>query len=151
MLPKKVIQVDYIPLTTSGKIDTVHLLEMKGKNILEVNHCEAPIEVERVITNIWQQLLGTPFINPNQNIFDLGAHSLMLGEACALFNVKLNELGLKPVNIIDILSYPTISKLVEFTKEREKNKVDNLSHLAERAAHQRQVLLYRRPSHAIKS
>jgi amino acid adenylation domain-containing protein len=151
MMPKKVIQVDHIPLTINGKTDKVRLAEMKGRNILEADIYDDPTnQIEKMVAEVWQELLGMGLINTNQNFFDLGAHSLMLGEACSLLNSQLNEMGLKPISILDILSYPTIQLLTKYASEREKSNITILKSPTERAAYQRKMLLARRPSHATK-
>ncbi len=149
MMPRKTIQIDYIPVTANGKADKSALVKMNGRNILETNSKNIPInQVEKIITEVWQQLLDT-VVNRTQNFFDLGAHSLMLGRACALLNMKLHAIGIKPISILNILNHPTVHSLAMHASEREEAKVDDLKNAIERAIRQRKALMSRKSLHAV--
>jgi amino acid adenylation domain-containing protein len=149
MMPSKTILVDYIPLTSSGKTDKIALSKMGGKNILESNMYNIPTsKIEKVLIEVWQQLLGITPINVKQNLFDIGAHSLMLTEACALLNSKLNAYISRTINIMDILTYPTIQQLSHYINENRKSSTDDLESPVSRATHQRRLLQARNAFHA---
>jgi amino acid adenylation domain-containing protein len=151
MLPKKIIHTDNILLTIKGKIDKKQLTQLKGKNILEtVPKSVSANQVEEIIANVWQEKLGIPQINTIQNIFDLGANSLMLSETCILLNEKLESTGKKPINIVDILTYPTVQQLANYISSVDKNQFNVLKLPTERASFQRQRLMSRELAHAIK-
>lgn len=141
MMPSETIQVDYIPLTLNGKIDKHALINLGGTNILENNVHNIPSnKVEKILIEVWQQLLRKTSISTTQNIFDLGAHSLMLNEACILINARLKEEMNKSVTVIDILTYPTLQQLADFIYEREENPNQALENSNTRASYQRQML-----------
>lgn len=151
MMPGKTILVDYIPLTASGKTDKIALSKMVGKNILESNMYNIPTsKIEKILIDVWQQLLCITPINVKQNLFDIGAHSLMLTEACALLNSKLNAYICKTINIMDILTYPTIQQLSNYINESKKNSTSDLENPIARASHQRKVLQARNAMHATR-
>lgn len=151
MMPCKTIQVDFIPLTINGKTDTTSLEQMHGKNILEADTHDVPANnAEEVLIEVWQQLLNISYINVTQNIFDLGAHSLMLSEACTLMNTKLKTNVDNAISIMDILNYPTIQQLSDYINKREVNKAHFLEEPIARATQQRQVLMARKSLHAIQ-
>lgn len=152
MMPSKTFEVDYIPLTNNGKTDVNALEKMQVKNILEDDTFNLPSNnVEKVLIEVWQQLLGVSYINTSQNIFDLGAHSLMLCEACALINAKLNIPASNAINIINLLSYPTIRQLSDYINKCEKSKSNLLNSPIVRATFQRRILMARKGMHAVRS
>ena len=107
MIPTKYIRIDEMPLTLAGKVD-------KNK-LSQIAHTELPYHrdivsdniIENEIKNIWKNLLNIKTIDPYINLFDLGANSLLLTEACSVINKNLNS----ELQISDILSHPTIHKL----------------------------------------
>lgn len=151
MMPSETIQVDHIPLTISGKVDKIALVKMQGKNILESNVHNIPSNrVEKILIEVWQRLLSIASINVSQNFFDLGAHSLMLNEACNIINFKLSNNISKAIDIMDIFNYPSIEKLAKFINEREKNCEDFLTSSISRTSYQRQRLMNRNASKCIR-
>ncbi len=54
---------------------------------------------------LWQELLGLPQIGDEQNLFDLGARSLLVMR----FVTRLKELGIKGVTVADVYDRPTVA------------------------------------------
>lgn len=107
MIPTHFIDIEKMPLTPSGKIDRSALPE-PGKNAQSEFEYEAPTnEIEKELTAMWQEVLGTEKIGINSNFFDLGGHSLLvitlISKVHQTFNV---ELQLK-----DVFDYPTLKEL----------------------------------------
>jgi len=152
MMPSKTICVDSLPLTLTGKIDKVALQQSVGKNILESNVHNIPSnQIEKILSDVWQQLLSITSIMASQNFFDLGAHSLMLNEACTLINSKLINAGIsKEISIMDILTYPSIKQLADFIIDREKNKESVFSASIERGLHKRRMVIARKSLYALQ-
>ncbi|OON24164.1 hypothetical protein BI372_01110 [Acinetobacter pittii] len=69
MIPNQFIQVDFIPLTPNGKIDRKELLLMKNKLIDSSNHVKPISYVEKLILEIWQNILEIRNIDINDNFF----------------------------------------------------------------------------------
>ncbi|MCP5104169.1 MAG: amino acid adenylation domain-containing protein, partial [bacterium] len=107
MVPTHIIQVDKMPLTSSGKIDTRALKEtkikVKGEYVAPTN------DVERELAEIWGEVLGMDkdTISINANFFDLGGHSLkatiMISRVHKAYNVK--------IALIELFNAPTIKGL----------------------------------------
>ena len=76
MIPLHFVQMEYLPLTASGKIDRNALPEpeiRKGR-IAPANH------TEEILTKIWSEVLGIAEedISRDDNFFELGGHSLKM-------------------------------------------------------------------------
>ena len=64
-------------------------------------------EVERVLANIWQELLGIAEIGVHDNFFDLGGHSLLMTRVL----VKIRQALQTDLSLVEMYQYPTISAL----------------------------------------
>jgi amino acid adenylation domain-containing protein len=72
MLPATFVVVDSIPLNTNGKVDRKALPAPHSRPELGTLYKEPQTELERQLTQIWQELLGIDNVGVNDNFFDLG-------------------------------------------------------------------------------
>jgi amino acid adenylation domain-containing protein len=107
MLPTYMIQVDKMPLTPGGKIDTRTLRETKVK--AKGEYAAPTNEVEKKMAGIWAEVLGMPgnTISINANFFDLGGHSL---KATVLIS-KIHKAFETIIPMIELFKNPTIKGL----------------------------------------
>jgi hypothetical protein len=110
MIPHHFMRINHIPLTLNGKIDQQAL----RNNAMPLQQANQKNEkkltgMESGLTSIWKELLRNDGFNAEDNIFDYGAHSLLLPLACAKAK---RQLGL-PISIIDFLNYPTPKSLAK--------------------------------------
>lgn len=110
MLPTKWLKVDKLPLTPTGKVDKAKLGKMFATDLsLHVDvSCESSIEEQ--IKQIWQELLNCNIIDPTKNLFDLGANSLLITDACTQINNALKT----ELQVGDLLAHPSIYRLSRF-------------------------------------
>ncbi|MBA4283871.1 MAG: non-ribosomal peptide synthetase/polyketide synthase [Candidatus Puniceispirillum sp.] len=110
MIPTKYIKIDEMPLTLAGKVDKNNLSHIPHTELSYHRDILSDNIIENVIKDIWKSLLNIKTIDPYINLFDLGANSLLLTEACSVINKKLSS----ELQISDILSHPTIHKLSQY-------------------------------------
>ena len=110
MLPAKYILVDTLPLNLVGKVDKSKLAAVTHTDLS--CHIDAITEnhIEDKIKSVWQHLLGRTSIDVNKNLFELGANSLLITEACT----RINEALESELQVSNIISYPTIHKLSRY-------------------------------------
>ncbi len=78
MLPSAFVQLEQLPLTAHGKLDS-RALPAPDANAVASRIYEAPLgETERRIAAIWQELLGLERVGRHDHFFALGGHSLMI-------------------------------------------------------------------------
>ncbi|HSH67476.1 MAG TPA: condensation domain-containing protein, partial [Bacteroidia bacterium] len=92
MLPNHYVQLDEMPLNSSGKVDRKRLPD--GMRMAVGTEYIAPRnETEEALVLIWQELLGKDKISVKDNFFDLGGHSLkatwLISKIFKTFEVKL--------------------------------------------------------------
>jgi amino acid adenylation domain-containing protein len=113
MLPQMFIQIDKIPITINGKVDTKVLLELENDSVrVEGEYNEATTELEKAIRNIWFSLLDKNEIDIHDNFFEVGGDSIKLA---TMIN-EIQKIYPNKIEITDIFAYPTIyslAKLIE--------------------------------------
>jgi amino acid adenylation domain-containing protein/thioester reductase-like protein len=78
MVPSAFVVLDEMPLSANGKLDRKKLPTPEW-NWLSVREYEAPQgEVETVLAEVWQQLLGIERVSRHDHFFELGGHSLLV-------------------------------------------------------------------------
>ncbi len=109
MIPSTFLELEAFPLTPNGKIDRNALPEpgVESKPPTVAEFVLASNDLESKIASIWQTLLGVQRVGMKDNIFDLGASSLMTVEAN---NLLQSALGRK-IPLVNMFRYPTIEKL----------------------------------------
>ena len=125
MLPSACFVLPSLPLTSNGKVDRRALAGGRYANLeLSARAVSPRNEAERAIADIWQEVLGLEKVGVYDNFFDLGGHSLLLAKVYT----KLRQVFDRPLTVIDLFKYSTISSLGEFlTREQtEQPRFDKL-------------------------
>jgi acyl carrier protein len=123
MIPEQWIELGSLPLTKNGKIDrkalpNPTLVEGAGSQY------EAPrSQLEKKLTDIWQELLEVENVGVHDNFFQLGGHSLLAIQMISILRKDLQiELALK-----DLFQFSTVqqlSKYVEFQVNSQTQEKD---------------------------
>jgi amino acid adenylation domain-containing protein len=113
MIPAHFIKLEQLPLTTSGKVD-YHALPTLDLDQLDQNTTEESPrdQIEQMMLNLWEEVLGQTSISVQDNFFEIGGHSLL---AIRLFSRIERELGQR-LPIITIFQTPTIEGLAEIIR-----------------------------------
>ena len=116
MVPSYFITLDKLPLTPNQKVDRKALpAPEKDKIISEAAYVAPKNELQRTITNIWQEILNVPKVGMNDNFFELGGHSLLLVRVY----YRLSEAVDKKLSLIDLFKFPTVGTLAEYLARDE--------------------------------
>ncbi|CAM4460002.1 MAG: D-alanine--D-alanyl carrier protein ligase [Legionella sp.] len=107
MLPAKYVMVEELPLTLVGKVDKSKLDSLPHTDLSFHVDTSSSSMIEEAIKKIWQHLLNRKVIDVHKNLFELGANSLLIAEACSKINKELQS----ELQVADIFSHPTIYKL----------------------------------------
>jgi len=109
MIPSYYVELNKLPLTSSGKVDKKALPEPEG-SINTGKEYEAPRnETEEKLASIWQEILKTDKIGINDSFFELGGHSLKAISMVSKIHKDLNiEISLK-----DVFQSSTIKQLAK--------------------------------------
>ncbi|MDX7896967.1 non-ribosomal peptide synthetase [Bacillus velezensis] len=103
MIPTVIIGIDKIPLTNNGKTD-VKRLPLPAENNAELHHFIAPRnEIERIVSEVWSDILEVSKISIKDNFFVLGGDSIKAIQAA----VRMEKFNLR-LEVKDIFHYQTI-------------------------------------------
>ncbi|URZ07873.1 hybrid non-ribosomal peptide synthetase/type I polyketide synthase [Clostridium felsineum] len=116
MIPSYIMQLDKIPLTHSGKLNRRMLPEIEAK--VENEYIEPRDEMEKLLCNIFSEILTVKKVGIRDSFFELGGHSL---RATKLVNEIEAKTGCK-VEIKDVFRNPTVEKLMTFINKKEVKK-----------------------------
>ncbi len=135
MIPVDFVVMDKLPLTPNGKVDLKALPAPSKENRETGSIYEAPQDdMERIITEVWQEYLNLNNVGINDNFFDIGGHSLLLAQVHSSLKEKLG----KNLTIIDLFKYPTVKSLAKYLS-RQENKNNSSNQVKERAEKQREA------------
>jgi acyl carrier protein len=136
MLPSLIVLVEALPLTPNGKVDRKALLAPElSASTSDVDYLPPTNDVERVIADIWQDILDLETVGIHDNFFDLGGHSLLL----AGVRVRLQEALNRDVPVVDLFHYPTISALARYL-DQQQDKALALQPVQDQARKRRDAL-----------
>jgi amino acid adenylation domain-containing protein len=108
MLPAAIILLNTIPLTPNGKVDRAALPKPECARAGNGEEYVAPRNaMEEVVAGIWAEVLKVVRVGVNDNVFELGAHSLLAMQALARLRRSLSvELPLR-----SLFETPTVAGL----------------------------------------
>jgi acyl-coenzyme A synthetase/AMP-(fatty) acid ligase len=105
MIPAFFINVDLLPLTANGKIDR-KALPLPMDMPRDSQYVAPRNEQEKMMTEIWQNVLRIDCVGIHDNFFDLGGASMQSLQVVA----KANMYGI-PLSVENIFEYQTIAEL----------------------------------------
>ena len=108
MVPSHFVALEAMPLNANGKIDRRALPAPELDRAVTAERSVAPQnEVERVLADIWSEVLGVENVGATDNFFDLGGHSLLLTQVHAKVRAAMDV----QLSVVDLFKYPTIRAL----------------------------------------
>ncbi|WP_018015936.1 non-ribosomal peptide synthetase [Teredinibacter turnerae] len=126
MAPEFIVLLDSFPLSSTGKIDR-QKLPKPGRESIEkpAKAMAAPsTDTEKKLANIWQEVLETGEIGRESNLFQLGAHSLILIKIASRIRSSLKA----TISLDVIFQSPTLRLLAAaIDKERAGEYNDYVS------------------------
>lgn len=118
MMPNAYLMLDELPLTPNGKIDSKRLPDVASLHADKTKALAPRNELETKLVQLWQDVLELPQVGVEDNFFDLGGNSFLLGE---LF-VRIEALIDTKLPLIELFKRPTIAKLAAYLQGKEQVK-----------------------------
>jgi aryl carrier-like protein len=107
MVPKDVIVLERMRLTSNGKVDR-KALPLPTREVYEddESYAQQLSPVGKILTRIWRELLNLGRVDVNDNFFSLGGDSILAVQIA--FEAKQMGLTLHP---LQLFRHPTIAEL----------------------------------------
>jgi amino acid adenylation domain-containing protein len=120
MIPSAFVRMEKLPLTPNGKIDRIKLPMPEIVKTVSTEAVDAvpKNELEKIIAQVWQEVLKVEKVGVNDNFFDLGGHSLLMTKV----HLKLKETLKTEITMLDMFKYPTVSSLAKFMNGDKKEE-----------------------------
>jgi amino acid adenylation domain-containing protein len=106
MIPAELIGMDKLPLTTNRKVDRKRLSASQQEHGDKTKkHIPPQTEQQKLLAEVWQEILNVERVGVEENFFEAGGHSLLLAQ----LSQRLTETLGREVSILELYRYPTIS------------------------------------------
>lgn len=129
MVPGGFIVLDQLPLTVNGKLDRKALPHVDRDSSDAATYVAPRSDTEKIITQIWQQVLDVKKLGIHDNFFDAGGHSLLMVQ---VYN-KLREAFHQDIPMVELFRNPTIATLSQYFSGNGPN-VSSLQSAQDRAS-----------------
>ncbi len=122
MVPSAFVGLDEIPMAPNGKVDRRALPAPDGKASGDARQTGLQPEgdVERIIADIWRDVLSISHVARDSNFFDLGGDSLRLMR----LRVKLEHAFNRELTMLDLLRCTSVRSLARHIQGSEAEAVD---------------------------
>ncbi|MGB1192591.1 MAG: thioesterase domain-containing protein, partial [Pseudomonadales bacterium] len=104
MIPAAFIALDEIPLTPNGKVDRRALSQREVELVSTCGYVAPRNDIERILCEVWQAVLGLESVGIYDHFFELGGHSLL---ALNLVNRIQTALPWAHLRVGTVLQHPT--------------------------------------------
>ena len=109
MVPSRLVLVDALPLTTSGKLDRKRLAELPMPEHERSDVFVPPrTDDERLLAKIWADVLGVDRVGVDDNFFGLGGDSIQ----AVIVLTRARECGLE-IGVAQLFRTPTVAELAK--------------------------------------
>ncbi|EPR11938.1 hybrid non-ribosomal peptide synthetase/type I polyketide synthase [Ruminiclostridium papyrosolvens] len=121
MIPSHFIEIEQIPLTSNGKINKKMLPKPSDSVNTGVEYIAPKTDYEKVIADIWREVLNREQIGITDNFFDIGGNSLSIIRLSSLINQKLKGKFAGEISTTTLFQYPTISSLMNYLNNGQED------------------------------
>ena len=109
MVPSELVVLENIPICADGRLDREALPAIEAMPKSD-DQAKLPLgETERIIADIWKQVLKIDEVGVEQNFFELGGNSLIIPEV----HTALQDAFGVNLTVVELFQYPTIRSLAE--------------------------------------
>jgi len=114
MVPAYFNQVNEIPLTANGKVDKNSLSQLEMCELEQKELVNPKTDMEKMLLEIWKEVLGREDIGIHENFFDVGGDSLLVQSV----KMKIELIHPKLIQVTDLFTNTSISELAEFMNKK---------------------------------
>ena len=116
MIPSAIVEMEKLPLTANGKVDRKALPDPDSAAGVSDEYVAPGNEMERKLTEIWQDVLDLERVGVHDNFFELGGDSIISIQVVS----RARRAGYE-LQVGDVFTYQTIASLVEYFMNRQES------------------------------
>ena len=128
MIPKKIIQVEAVPLLSNGKVSKRKLIDLIQEQMDEVavdKFIEARTEIEKRVSDLWKKVLNINKVDIFTDFYEQGGDSIITIKLLTLLEKELNvKISLKTFMLNS--SVNKIAKIIENSNNLEKSNEESI-------------------------
>jgi len=110
MVPLSFVNLDHLPLTPNGKVDRKALPAPGAERPeLVANYVAPSSPTEKILADLWAKTLGLERVGVHDNFFDLGGHSILMGQV----HERVCKALKTNVSLLELFRHPTIFSLAQ--------------------------------------
>jgi natural product biosynthesis luciferase-like monooxygenase protein len=118
MVPSMFVALEAFPMTPNGKVDRKALSERSVQGQTARPAYSAPRnELEGLLQQVWQEVLGLDRVGVQDNFFHIGGHSILE----ARLQNRLSVTAVGHLELVELFSHPTIESMARFLHERSSS------------------------------
>jgi amino acid adenylation domain-containing protein len=118
MIPKRVVLLDKLPLSNSGKIDRKALLSPIRSLTTDITKVTELTPIQLSLIRIWAEELGVLTMGIHDNFFELGGHSLLATRMILRISQQIG----KQITLNNFYHFPTIAQLADVVERAQDSK-----------------------------
>ncbi|MFL6293189.1 MAG: amino acid adenylation domain-containing protein [Thermoanaerobaculia bacterium] len=122
-VPSAWVELERLPLNTSGKVDRRALPEVGGEGGQDRPYVAPRTEIEAAVAEIFTQVVGVERVGVFDNFFELGGHSLLATQA----TWRLRETFGVELALRALFEAPTVAELSGVIEDRMIEQIESLS------------------------
>lgn len=136
MIPGAFVILDTLPLLPNGKVDRGALAASYVAQAVSKESFIAPLTpVEKVLAQIWSNILGLKEIGINDNFFELGGHSLLATQLLHQINTEFKI----DLPLLTVFEETTIANLAKKIESQQSVKQDKMPKIQVRPRHHKNL------------
>ena len=121
MIPAYFKQIEIIPLTPSGKVDRKALASIGHKGDAEIEFVAPQNETEKIVAEVWKEVLGIEQVGIYDNFFNIGGNSLKLITLSTKLNTVLGT-EIPPAKLFEHVTIDAFARYYTGKERRESRK-----------------------------
>ncbi len=123
LIPAVFVELTSLPLTPNGKVDR-HKLPAPSREHPQLDraYIAAQTDLERMLVEIWSDVLKIDRVGIDDNFFDLGGTSLSILQVASAIEQKL---GITNLPIVKLFQHSTISNLAKYLATEQNPQLVN--------------------------
>ncbi|MFB7951085.1 amino acid adenylation domain-containing protein [Streptomyces sp. NPDC056045] len=119
LVPEQLVVLERLPMTTNGKLDDAALERSADDAYATPVSADATLaDVEDTVCRLWASVLAVPRVPPEANVFDLGAHSLVVTR----MHGRLEAAFGSPLPVHHLFEYPCPRDLAQALVARRREE-----------------------------